>query len=204
MHEEVLSDTQRELLPLIKSLASDFGLIGGTALALQLDHRSSVDFDLATNAELNRDSIQRSIKGGYTIDSVLVDEKNEYSIAVNGVKMTFLHYPFNLDFKENFKNIIKIPDILTLASMKAFALGRRAKWKDYVDLYFVIRCFSLRKVTDKAKVIFGREFNEKLFREQLCYFEDIDYSEEVNFMDGFFEKDGIIKEKLAEFSLEKG
>lgn len=76
-----------------------------------------------------------------------------------------------------------IPDLLTLAAMKAYALGGRAKWKDYVDLYILLRDhFSLAQISKKSKDIFGVYYNEKLFREQLCYFQDVDYSEKVDFV----------------------
>jgi hypothetical protein len=73
-----------------------------------------------------------------------------------------------------------MPDLVTLAAMKAFALGGRAKWKDYVDLYFLLMDhIGLQQIIDKAKSIFGTSFTEKLFREQLSFFKDMDYEEEV-------------------------
>lgn len=62
-----------------------------------------------------------------------------------------------------------MPDLISLAAMKAYSLGRRSKWKDYVDLYFIIKgYFSVREISEKAREIFGGGFNERLFREQLC------------------------------------
>jgi hypothetical protein len=79
--------------------------------------------------------------------------------------------------------VLKMPDLLTLAAMKAFALGRRAKWKDYVDLYFIIKYhFSIKEITEAAKEIFKEEFIEKQFTAQLGYFKGINYSEEVTFL----------------------
>ncbi len=87
--------------------------------------------------------------------------------------------------------------------MKAFALGRRAKWKDYVDLYFILKAHhSVAEITAKGVEIFGNEFNEKIFRVQLAYFNDIDYSEQVVYKDGFRVDDEVIKKTLVEFSLE--
>ena len=78
-----------------------------------------------------------------------------------------------------------MPDLLHLAAMKAYALGRRAKWKDYLDLYFIMRDhFSLSDVIKKAETIFPALFSPKLFRQQLCYFDDVDYTEEVIYMPG--------------------
>jgi hypothetical protein len=81
------------------------------------------------------------------------------------------------------KGIIKMPDLLTLAAMKAFALGRRAKWKDYVDLYFILKDFhSLNEISQKAKELFGEMFSDKLFKMQLSYFNGISYEEAVTYV----------------------
>lgn len=67
--------------------------------------------------------------------------------------------------------------------MKAYALGRRSKWKDYVDLYFLLRDhFTISDITVEATRIFGELFSEKMFRSQLCYFDDIDYTENVDWL----------------------
>ena len=102
----------------------------------------------------------------------------------------------------DFDDTVKIPDILTLAAMKAYALGRRAKWKDYVDLYFTMQKYhGIKKIVEKAKQIYKTEFNEKLFRSQLAYFKDINYSEEVIYMPGMEIKNTTIEKGLIDFSL---
>lgn len=93
-------------------------------------------------------------------------------------------------------------DLLTLSAMKAYALGMRAKWKDYVDLYFMMKEFySIEQIIKEARRIFGDEFNEKIFRAQLAYFKDIDYSEKVIYMKGFETSERIIKKELVNFAL---
>lgn len=136
------------------------------------------------------------------INTTLVSRSGEYTFLIHEVKFTFFEFPYKLNYSEMFDDIIKLPDILTLAAMKAFALGRRAKWKDYVDLYFILKDHhSVSEITAKGKEVFGNEFNEKIFRNQLCYFKDIDYSEEVIYRPGFLTGDEIIKKALVEFSL---
>lgn len=67
--------------------------------------------------------------------------------------------------------------------MKAYALGRRSKWKDYVDIYFLLtQHFTLDEVVGEANRLFENLFSEKLFRAQLSYFEDIDYTEPVDYI----------------------
>ena len=92
-----------------------------------------------------------------------------------------------------------MPDLISLAAMKAFALGGRGKWKDYVDLYFIIKNYhSIQEISDKAKNVFKDVFNPLLFRKQLCFFSDIDYSEQVDFMPGFETDEQTIKDFLTD------
>lgn len=54
MHTEIFSPGQIELLPYLKAFNRSFYLVGGTAVALHIGHRRSVDFDLFTSAALNK------------------------------------------------------------------------------------------------------------------------------------------------------
>lgn len=203
MHREILIDTQMKLLPMLKAFSPDFGLVGGTAIALHIGHRRSVDFDLFTSARFDNARIRKKILQFSRIETVMADENEQYTIVANGVKITFLRYPFKIDFTEIFDDVIQLPDVITLAAMKAYALGRRAKWKDYVDLYFIFKDFhALKEIVKKAEQIFGVDFNEKLFRAQLAYFEDIDYTEKIMYTSGFETNDEVIKKSLIEYSLE--
>lgn len=202
MRKEILTKGQTKLLPLVKEFSQDFGLAGGTAIALYLGHRRSVDFDFFANKEFDNLKIRKRILKYGRIRQVLRDERGEYTLIINGVRCTFFNYPFKIHFSENWSSMIRLPNLLTLAAMKAYALGRRAKWKDYVDLYFVMKKHrGIGQIVKKAKRIFRSEFNEKLFRGQLAYFKDIDYTEKVIYMAGFERKDEIIKKALVDFSL---
>ena len=61
MHTNILSRKQQELLPLIKQFSDDFGLVGGTAIALHLGHRRSIDFDLFRSKSFNIENIRSKI-----------------------------------------------------------------------------------------------------------------------------------------------
>jgi len=203
-HKEILTKEQVELLPVVGSFSKDFGLVGGTAIALQIGHRESIDFDMFSLKSFGNLKIRNEISRQVKIDNVIVDKSGEFTIVINGVKMTFFLYPFDIKFNKSFGYNIKLPDILTLGAMKAYALGRRPKWKDYVDLYFIMKDFcSLKDICDKAGKIFSKEFNERMFRNQLSYFNDIDYSEKIIWRKGFETSDEVIKKALIEFSLSK-
>jgi len=204
MHKEILTDEQINLLPLVQLFNKDFGLVGGTAIAFHIGHRESIDFDLFSFNEFDNAKIRKKIyRYGYKINRVYRDEKGQFTFIINGVQFTFFKYPFDIKFKRKFEKIINLPDLKTLGAMKAYALGRRPKWKDYVDLYFILRDFlSIDEIDKKAKNIFKEEYNPKLFRMQLSYFDDINYKEEVIYKQGFEVLEKEIKKKLIEFSLE--
>lgn len=202
MHKEILSKEQVELLPLLKLFSKDFGLVGGTAIALQVGHRSSIDFDLFTDRQFSNLRIRNIIQKNIKINNVIVDKSDEFTILFGKVKFTFFHYPYKISYSKKIDHTIKMPDLLTLAAMKAFSLGRRAKWKDYVDLFFIIKdYFSIEEIIKRAKKIFGNEFNEKIFRVQLSYFKDIDFSEKIIWLKNYETKDSFIKKELIKFSL---
>ncbi|MDD3711435.1 MAG: nucleotidyl transferase AbiEii/AbiGii toxin family protein [Patescibacteria group bacterium] len=202
MHQEVLNKKQLNFLPFLSNFSKEFFLVGGTAIALYLGHRKSIDFDLFSLEEINSLKIQKKITKTKKIQAVFINSKDEYTILVDDIKLTFLYYPFKFDSKENIDNIISLPDLETLAALKAYALGRRSKWKDYVDLYFILNNgISLAKIIKKANSIFKESFNEKIFRTQLAYFSDIDYSEKVDYIDTFKVDDKEIKDYLSQVSL---
>jgi hypothetical protein len=184
MHKNILTANQLKLLPLVKEFSRDYYLVGGTALALYLGHRRSIDFDLFTSGRVKKQSIKRTIdRHKYPVSNVLFEDSEQLHLVVYDVKLTFFSYSYQIDAPMDFERVIRMPDMLTLAAMKAYALGGRAKWKDYVDLYILLRDhFSLAQISEKSKDLFGAYYNEKLFREQLCYFQDVDYSEKVDFV----------------------
>jgi len=102
------------------------------------------------------------------------------------------------------EGVFSMPSLLSLSAMKAFALGRRAKWKDYVDLYFMLNgYFSVKDITIEAKRIFGQLYSEKIFRGQLAYHKDINYTEPVEYMPGFEVAEQVIKDFLIDKSLQE-
>jgi hypothetical protein len=183
MHNDVLTKNQVALLPYLKSFQRTFYLVGGTAIALHLGHRRSIDFDLFCKSEL-RKSIIRNKLANIPFSKVKISEDiDQVHYIINGIKTTFFYFPYLIQHPEKVGQYISIPTLLTLASMKAFALGRRAKWKDYVDLYFILRDhYSIEEISKETIKNFGELYSEKLFREQLAFHKDISYSEPVEFL----------------------
>ena len=202
MHEEILNAAQQELLPLMAQFRQEYYLVGGTAIALHIGHRRSVDFDLFKMSAINhKKNLDKIVAAGFG-HQVTRRVEEQMNLLVGGVKVTFFQYPFPVVPEDNFKNVFRIPSLISLAAMKAYALGRRSKWKDYVDLYFLLtKHFALAEVADKATELFGELFSEKLFRAQLSYFDDIDYTEQVEYLIPNPPTAEEIKRGLTELSL---
>lgn len=183
MNNQILTKAQVELLPYINAFNRSFYLVGGTAIALHIGHRRSIDFDLFTISKLRKSEIRNKLTRVPFKQVRLSEDTDQLHIVINGIKTTFFNFPYLIDHPVKVGHYISIPTLLTLTSMKAFALERRAKWKDYVDLYFIMRDhYSIEDISKEAVKNFGELFSEKLFREQLAFHKDIDYSEPVEFL----------------------
>jgi len=202
IHYDILSQEQKDILPDIQDINKNFLLVGGTAIALHLGHRKSIDFDFFSDQEFDMDSLKNQLRKNLSFDKILIDKANEFTFISKGVKITYLYYPFPI--KGNLtqaEHNLQLPDITTLLAMKIYALSRRSKWKDYVDIYFGLKHMTLDEIITKAKTIFGTELNEKIIRTQLAYFKDIDYTEEVIYMSGHNTSKENIQNHLTEISL---
>jgi len=199
MHIQILNPDQIALLPLVKQYKKEFYLVGGTAIALHLGHRRSIDFDLFKFNPLQAAKIIKTISGfkfPYVITRRVTEQLN---VTIQDVKFTFFQYPFKINATEKLDDIIRLPSLLELAAMKAYALGRRSKWKDYVDLYFILKGhYSIKQISDHSIEIYGQLFSEKLFRAQLSFFDDIDFSEPIEYIG-----EPIPEETIKDFLIEK-
>ena len=202
MYLNILSEEQRGLLPFLDSFKKKYILVGGTAIALQIGHRKSIDFDLFTTKPIKKNEIKKAVAELKFGKQLLFEDGDGIHYLINNVKVTFFYYPFNIKGEINVTKYVQIPSLLTLAAMKFYAMGRRAKWKDYVDIYLLLKNhFSIKEVSEKAIELFKDGYAEKLFRQQLSYFEDIDYSEIVEWISAETNNQ-VIKKELTEFSLQ--
>lgn len=157
----------------------DFGyLAGGTGLALQIKHRKSFDFDVFLSKPIdNRFRLKvLNVFGDVRIDMYTEDQMIFYTKADVGI--TFLWYYFDRLFPLIETGVLGLASPMDIAADKAYSIGRRAVWRDYVDMYFLLK----RNIADLPKIIsltkkkFKGGFNESLFLEQLAYFKDLEVS----------------------------
>ena len=183
MHPEILTEKQLAILPYLKDFNRKFYLVGGTAIAMYLGHRHSIDFDLFCENPFAKNYVYSRLNKVPFRKIKLLEDVDQIHFIIHEVKMTFFHFPYPIPHDQKINQFISAPSLLTLSAMKAFALGRRAKWNDYVDMYFILRdYFTVSQIAAEAIIRFGDLFSEKLFRQQLAFHADINYSEPIEFL----------------------
>jgi hypothetical protein len=199
MHNEILNNDQAQLLPWLKSFNRSFYLVGDTAIALHLGHRRSIDFDLFTLSPLVKHRIKSKLQQIPFQQVPIFEDFDQLHLVINNVKVTFFNYPYQIIHPVKVDSVITMPTLSELAAMKAFALGRRAKWKDYVDMYYILHDhFTIGEISRECENVFRGQFSEKLFRQQLAYHNDIDFSEPIEYIG-----EPIPEETIKEFLIEK-
>ena len=175
MHLEALTEKAAAFLKYLP-LFNGFYLAGGTALALQLGHRVSVDFDLFSLQKIEKHLlplVKKTLPADITIS---VNNAEELTIFADDIKITFLYYPFPLVEALTSINALDVLSVREIGITKAYTIGRRGSFKDYVDLYVIITggFASLTDIITLSQKKFGAEFNTRLFLEQIIYLEDIE------------------------------
>lgn len=174
LHFEILTEEQKKTFKSLKAFSGHGVLAGGTALALQFFHRKSYDFDIFYKSPISK-SFLLKVKNHFNKLQILIDTADELSIVSPlGVKVSFIHYPFHPLYRIIPTQSLGLQSWKDIALDKAYAIGRRGEWRDYIDLYFCLKAGrSFKGIMNGCKKKFGVLFSEKLFLSQLCYFGDI-------------------------------
>jgi len=147
-------------------------LVGGTALALQLGHRESVDLDFFGQIDMTSETFKSGLLKIGEIETVSAS-KNINIFTINGIKTDFVNYPFKWLFPAlQFDNII-LADIRDIAAMKLSAITNRGTKKDFVDIYFILKQYSFNEILS----FYQKKYNESslfLVLKSFAYFSDAD------------------------------
>ena len=173
----LLSETEKVILFSLTPFFKQKGLLsGGTSLMLQIPFRKSYDFDLFFPFEIPLSFARKAASIFNSKIEVLINTPDELTfIAHNQIKISFIFFPFKRKYKPvNVENSINLSSYKDVASDKAYTIGRRPEYRDYIDLFVILKNgFNLKRVIVDAKEKFAGEFSEKLFLSQLIYFEDL-------------------------------
>jgi hypothetical protein len=182
MFYDILDKKRLDILPFFGSFKNDFYLAGGTALALQLGHRDSVDFDFFSEKDIDTKDLferLREIFQGHKILKIQ-EEANTLTVLVDSaIKISFFTYKYKLLNRKIEDGNLSLASMADIGCMKLSAITGRASNKDYIDLYFILEHISLPDLLENA----GRKFPEldrNLILKSIVYFEDIT-SEKIMF-----------------------
>jgi len=196
----LLPKTETLLLKMVEEcpFLEKYVLVGGSALAMYLCHRKSEDLDFFTYADsFDRAEIFEYIKQ-FENKEILNQSDEQIDLLLDGVKVTFFNA--NWKFLEPQKTeAFNLSSLEAIASMKVNVMFLRAKYRDYYDLYCLVKDgMSLREVFGHSKdVVEGVTF--KLFAIALVYIDDIE-DDNIAYLEP---KEIISKEKIRDFFQKK-
>jgi hypothetical protein len=158
MFLDAINDDVKSLLfgtfPDVLKTHAGFYLAGGTALALHVGHRKSIDLDLFSMEKFSEDEISLYLTqlGG----KISVVEEGTIHAFVRGVKVSFLYYPYPLLKSPQRYEAIDIARIEDIACMKIIAVSQRAEKKDFFDLYEILQLFAPSEIGAMVLEKYGR------------------------------------------------
>lgn len=191
---EIFDKTREEVFGKLSEFKKIGILSGGTAISLQLGGRLSYDFDIFTSKPISRKLLVKVIEVFGKSIQKLADSPSELSfLTPQKIKISFVHFPFPHLYPPVKTKSIFLFNLKDLASNKAYVIGRRGEYRDYVDIFFLLKSgLELRKIAAETEKRFGGAFSERLFLEQLAYFEDL-HDFEIDFLKEKYTSEEVLK-----------
>lgn len=196
LYKATIDDSTLELLTRLMAdeAFNDFVLVGGTALALQIGHRVSVDIDLFSSKTFDQNKLLDYLRTNYNFELDFIS-KNTLKGEINKVQLDCIahQYPWIRPFtiEEN----IRMAGFEDIAAMKLNAIaGNGTRIKDYIDIAFLSAKMSFNQMLKGYESKYNS--NPIIPVKAITYFNDINFNEPIHMTDaaGFDWK--IIAEKL--------
>jgi len=169
------------VLELLKSLQEKnylkgFYLVGGSALALYYGHRKSIDLDLFSNFGFDAEKLLEQIHQDFTFQiynsaqNTLKGSINQINVDIIAHRYPLVGEPFFIDNMA----ILSDKDIVAIELNAIATSGQRSK--DFVDIYYAFRKFSLNEMLDFYKRKYNQEDETQLLK-SIIYFDDVDLAD---------------------------
>jgi hypothetical protein len=173
-------------LALIKRLMQDnhlqdFYLVGGTALALQLGHRISIDIDLFTGNDFNAPKMRDYLVGEYKAEVSYV-ETNTFLGYIDDVKVDLIAHKYPLINPVCSVDGIRMVSLKDIAAMKFNAIVQDgSRLKDFIDVSCLFQHFSLQSMLEAYEKKY-EEVSGEIAKKALLYHEDVDFNVPITYM----------------------
>lgn len=172
---EIFDSNRKRIFDELKIFTDVGYLAGGTALALQLKHRISYDFDIFVSSAINN-TLRQRINALFPEAVYSLNTTDQINLRTKeNINVSFIWYYFPLLNPPIQTESLSLANLEDIVADKACTIGRRAVWRDYIDIYWLIKThvFDLDSIIQLANKKFKGEFASSLFLEQLSYFDDI-------------------------------
>ena len=197
LYKETVESTTLELLNSLQSQTylKNFYLVGGTALALKIGHRKSVDLDLFANFNFDVVQLLENLSTDYNFN-LFFSANNTIKGSINNVKVDFLSHRYPLIADPIVEEDIEMLSLQDIIAMKLNAIsGSGQRVKDFIDIFYLLRKFSIEQMIDFYKEKYT-QYNEVSILKSLVYFDDIDFNDWPDITAEPNLKWNIVKEEL--------
>lgn len=148
---------------------------GGTALALQLGHRTSLDFDFYCTDKFDTGKLLETIKSNFEQVEIESQSEDTLLVMVEGVNLSVFYYPYPIIDNLLDWGSIKLVNLKDVAAMKVVAIIQRARQRDFVDMYYLIQKLGIKEIINAVyKKYPWYEENNKIIFAALTYFKEAD------------------------------
>ena len=174
LHTFTVKESTLRLLKKLQafSLFSEMRLVGGTALALQLGHRNSVDLDFFGKMNFTREELERELKKHGLKATVKSESKLIKVTQIEDIKVDFVDYSSVAWLEQAaLSDGLRLAGLKDIGAMKISAIAGRGRKKDFVDLFFLLQHFSLSQLIGYYKQKYDTNSIFHVIR-SLTYFED--------------------------------
>lgn len=174
MYFNVLNKSQLEIFPALSFLEKlGFYMAGGTALALQIGHRTSLDFDFYNPKHFASFPLYAKIEKIFKYNAEKISQhKDTLFCRIGGVDLSFFWYSHKLIENPINAQGILLASLQDIAAMKLIAISGRPAQRDYIDIFYLLKKFTLEEM-----FAFGYKkypnFNHYLSLRALTYFADL-------------------------------
>lgn len=175
---------------------SGFNLAGGTALALQIGHRISIDLDFFGDREFDTNEILDLLPNEMPI-SILSQRRNILILNVQDVKVDFVNYRYPLISRPLEEGTIRLLTTSDIAAMKLAAIAGRGRMRDFYDIYFLLQEFSLAQMIEFYNKKYA-DGNEMMVARSLTFFDDANTDEQPKILSSGISWEQIKKTILME------
>ena len=160
---------------------ASFNLVGGTALALKIGHRKSIDIDLFNGTDFNAQVTADYLTAHYNVSRIQTISNGVFCL-IDGIKMDLVAHKYPLVEDVEIIDGVRMVSLRDIGAMKLNAIyNNGTRLKDFVDVYALLENFSLQELLEASEKKYP-ENNIVMVKHALLHHEDIDFTVHIDYV----------------------